>query len=183
MTYTEQLQWIKTYCGPVMRQAIAQKQPTMFVEDWLGSITCRESGIIISRLGDTVKSAVEMCPLLKGDYSQRSYDSAPEYHGFGFTQIDSHSYPDFINSGKWEDPLACYLQTIDVLRSIFSSISPTIKNFNADIQALYITAAYNCGAGNEEKILFNHIDPDAYTTGHNYAAQIASFRKIYLSLE
>lgn len=183
MTYTEQLVWIKTNFSPIIRAAITQKQTTLFTEDVLAGITCRETGIIISAHGAVITDPKVMCSLMKGDWSKRAYDSSVVCHGFGPTQIDDHSFADFVNSGKWLDPLECYLQTIDILRSINSTLSKYTGSWTSEQKLMFIIAAYNCGAGNEEKVIDNKLDPDAYDTGHNYSAQVKQFRNIYLSLQ
>ena len=186
MTYTDILKWIKSNLASYIDQAImdakTKNQTLLYTEDWLGAITCRETGDLIARYAGQGKTALEMAELMKGDYTQRSGETEKQYHGFGFIQVDIGSFPAFIHSGDWQDPLKCYKMAISVLEGKRQYIQPHFPTLTGDALERAITASYNCGEGNCAKCLRQGIDIDSYTTNHNYSKQVFEFREIYRSL-
>jgi peptidoglycan hydrolase-like protein with peptidoglycan-binding domain len=94
-------------------------------------------------------------------------------HGRGLMQIDDRSWASWINSHQGGmDPKSNIMKGAEILRD-------NINYFHGNIRDGL--AAYNCGAGNVNKALRNGLSPDAYTTGHNYSADVlkreATFKK------
>ncbi|MGK3945571.1 hypothetical protein ABK046_45420, partial [Streptomyces caeruleatus] len=93
--------------------AIADSGTTLYTEDWLAAMAMREVNFLIAR--HAAKPLAEVAKLMRGDYSQRTGETKPQYHGYGFWQIDTGSFPDFISSGDWQDPYKCCMKAISVL--------------------------------------------------------------------
>ena len=188
MTDSQLLQWIKTNLGSTISQAISDCNgaSTPYTEPWLGGLTYREVGQLLNRYVPLLQNDVNaISAKMEGDWSQRPGDAAPMYHGYGFTQIDIASWPDFINSGDWKDPYKTYCQCIkdlEIARTYLTNHAPASITDDQDTFNKYIIAAYNCGAGNEIKAIDRNLDPDAYDTNHNYAAAVLSYAAIYAAL-
>lgn len=186
MTNTQILQWIKTNLSSYINDALTKAKVTnpelLYTEDWLGAITCRETGILIQKYVPQGKTALEMALLMKGDYAQRKGESKPQYHGFGFIQIDIASFPSFISSGDWKDIPKSYDMAITVLESKRKYLSSHFTSLNGDTLERAITSAYNCGEGNVGKCLHENVDIDSRTANHNYSKQVFEFREIYKTL-
>lgn len=174
--------WIKNNLSPFIKEAIKTKGTQLYTEAWLAGITMRETGILIARHAPLTKDLHALASVMMGDKSQRPGETTAWYHGFGFTQIDIASFPDFIKSGDWKDPLKVYLKTIDVLEGKRRYIVARFANLQGDNLKRYITAAYNCGEGNEAKVISKHIDVDAYTANHDYSKKVFEFAEIYNNL-
>ena len=121
---------------------------------------------------------------MKGDYGKRPADSAKQYHGFGFWQIDIASFPDFINSGKWTDPVATAKMAISVLTGKMNFLAQKgwHEKLDETMWERAITAAYNCGEGNVHKALTRNLDVDFYTFSKDYSKEVFRYRNIYKSL-
>lgn len=182
MTETQILTWIKNNFAPYIQKALAARPGTIYTEDWLAGMTCRETDGLLARYILQKVDVLVVCSLLRGDYTQRPGESAPQYHGYGPTQFDIGSFPDFIHAGYWKDPLKCYIQTIDVLEGKRKYILARFPEVAGDSLNHYITASWNCGQGNEAKVLQANLDPDAYTAGHNYSNQVFEYADIYKTL-
>lgn len=186
MTNQQILRWIKKNIGLYIQKALLARPGNIYTEEWLAGIACRETGILIAKYsfspsGNTV-DPLTVCSLMRGDYTQRPGETEKQYHGYGITQIDIGSFPDFIKSGDWKDPLKCFIKSIDVLniaRTYLLNHEPVLAGESLNH---YITAAYNCAEGNEQKVIVKHLDPDAYTTGHNYSKEVFEFAEVYKSL-
>src|SRR5436190_18492056 len=105
MTDLQALQWIKDNLGRYIKTALELVPGTIYTEDWLAAMAYRETGILIHRYVPTGIPFKQICEKMKGDYGQRPGETEKQYHGFSFWQIDTGSYPDFINSGQWKDPV------------------------------------------------------------------------------
>jgi len=182
MTYSDILDWIKQNLGPYIQKALAARPGTIYSEEWLAAITCREVGGLIARYIPQKIDVLVVCSLLRGDFSQRPGETEKQYHGYGPTQFDISSFPEFIKSGDWKDPLKCYILTIDQLEAKRLYLLAKAPDLDPSLLNKYITAAWNCGQGNEVKVIDNSLDPDAYDTGHNYAAQVFQFADQYNSI-
>lgn len=186
MTYPQILQWIKNNLSQSIQQAIAQRSGTVFTEDWLGSIACREVGELIARyaVSKPPMDLATIASLMRGDFTQRPNDKEKIYHGFSFWQIDIASFPDFITSGKWKDPLQACLKAIDILESKRKYLMAHVADLSGEALERATTAAYNCGEGNVTKVLTAEPaqDVDSRTTQKNYSEQVFQFREIYRSL-
>lgn len=191
MTEKQTLLWIKLHLAVYINQAIADAKTKnaqlIYTEDWLAGMTYRETGFLIARYVAAGKQPAEIHKLMRGDYSQRKNETAKQYHGFGYMQIDTGSYPDFINLGYWKDPLKTYSKAISVLEEkriyLFASNRFNAADFSIDNVHQAITAAYNCGQSNVSKALREGKDVDLYTHQHNYSAEVWRFRKIYNDLK
>lgn len=186
MTNTQILQWVKTNLGSYINEALNEgkikNSSLLYTEDWLGAITCRETGDLINRYVTQGKSVLEIAELMKGDYTQRKGDTQKQYHGFGFIQIDIASFPEFVNSGDWKDPLKCYTMSISVLEGKRKYIQSHFTSLEGYALERTITAAYNSGEGNVAKCLKEGVDVDTRTANHNYSKQVFEFREIYKTL-
>lgn len=183
MTNIEVLTWIKKNLSPYIVKSIANRPYTFCTEEILAGVTMRETGDLIARFAVQYPDPLIMAKYMKGDFGQRKNDTAKIYHGFGFTQIDIASFPQFVSSGDWMNPYNCYSQSIAVLENNRLHIlnhNPVLKGSTSLVH--YSIAAYNCGAGNEDKVILQHLDPDAYTTGHNYSKAVFEFAETYKSL-
>lgn len=184
MTNQQILSWIKNNLAIFINQAISEKPGILYTEDWLAAITCRETGDLIARYvtKNPGISATDLAALMRGDFTQRPGETQKQYHGYGYIQVDTGSFPAFISSGDWKDPLKCYRMAIAILEGKRKYLLQHFPVITGDSLAHYITAAYNCGEGHEAKAVTRELDPDAYTTGHNYSSQVWQFRDIYNSL-
>ena len=187
MTNTDVLKWIKKNIGTYIQKALLARPGSIYTEDWLAGIACRETRDLIARnafspAGNTI-DPLTVCALMRGDYSQRAHETEKQYHGYGITQIDIASFPDFVHSGNWKNPYSCFLKSIDVLegkRKYIVSHCPGIEEDPMFHQ--HITAAYNNGEGNQVKVIQAKQDPDTRTTGHNYSKAVFEFAEIYKAL-
>lgn len=117
---------------------------------------------------------------IEGDFQGGSY------HGYGLMQIDIGSYPEFCRSGEWRDVGKSIHMGALVLNSkqiqihdgigkqlrvkstVFTGESidggnlnrTAVAAYNAGLWAYYSMTAYG--------------DPDRFTTGHNYSADVIS---------
>ena len=175
MTERKALYWIKDNLGPAIQQALASFPGVIYTEDWLASMSYREIGHLIHRYdGKPVKT---IAPLIKGDYANG------EPNGFGFWQIDRRSYPAFVKSGGWMNPLKCCMQAIEVLEEKRIYLQKQFPNLAGEALKRAITAAYNCGQGNVTKALKSGKDVDAFTFKSDYSKEVWRFREIYKSLQ
>lgn len=186
MTNIDILKWIRKNLSPFIQKAVAARPGCIYTEDWLAGICCREVGGLISKYafspaGNAI-DVMTVCSLMRGDYSQRPGESEKSYHGYGVTQIDIASFPEFVRSGDWKDPLKCFIKSIDVLNSARTYLINHEPGIAGEMLNHYITAAYNCGPGNEAKVIARHLDPDAYTTNHDYAKAVFQFADAYRAL-
>lgn len=178
------LTWIKKNLAGTINQALAEKPGTGFTEDWLAAITLRETGELIAKrlLKNPNLSVNGVAAQMTGDYSQRPGDKEKCYHGFGFIQVDIGSFPLYVASGDWKDPLKCYRMGIAILQGKQTFIlnhKAAFANYDID-QAT--TAAYNCGEGNVLKAVRANLQVDHYTTEHNYSTEVWQFRELYKTI-
>lgn len=176
------LAWLKKELGPVIRTAIAARPGIVYTEDWLAAMAYRETGMLFHRHIPSGKDLATLSSIMRGDYSQRPGETEKQYHGYGIWQIDIDSFPEFVKSGKWKDPLKCCLMAIDVLdgkRSYLVKSFPALKGDQLDRAT---TAAYNCGEGNVAKVIRAGQDIDSRTYNKDYSAEVWRFREIYRSI-
>jgi hypothetical protein len=173
------LLWIKENLGGAIQTAVAG---SAYSEDWLGAMVARETGFLITRYVNQGLSPAEVHFRMKGDYGQRPGETDKQYHGFGYWQIDIGSYPDFVNSGDWQDPLKTATKAVSVLDEKRNYLLAANLNLDPDTLERATTAAYNCGQGNVVKALNKHVDVDSYTFSQNYSAEVFRFRAIYQKL-
>lgn len=175
------MKWIKDNLSGVINQAIAG---TNYTEDWLAGMCARETGFLFLRYANQGRSFAEICPLMKGDFGQRKTDAEKIYHGFGFWQIDIASFPEFINAGKWTDPVETAKMAVKVLNEKKSYLKQ--KGWDQKLDPVMweraITAAYNCGQGNVHKALTENKDVDCFTHQNNYSKEVFRYRGIYSTL-
>lgn len=185
MTEKQVLRWIKDNLSGFINQALSEARtdnPKLFyTEDWIAGMAYREVGFLIDRYATQGKPPEVIHGLMRGDYSKRPGEKKKVYHGFSYMQIDIDSYPDFITSGKWKDPLECFRMAISVLEEKRIALS---KLFNVPTEGYHraITAAYNCGQGNVSRALRKGKDIDFYTHQKNYSKEVWRFRELYRSL-
>lgn len=186
MTTTDTLKWIKLNLGPIIQQALDNaklKNPQLlYTPDWLAGITMRETGFLIQRYVEKGGALNNIAPLMRGDYTQRPGETEKQYHGYGFIQIDIASYPDFIRSGDWKDPLKSYSMAISVLEGKRMYLQHHFPALAGDDLDRAITAAYNCGEGNVGKVITEGHDIDIRTYNHDYSKNVWEYRRVYNSL-
>lgn len=179
MTEKQILQWIKTNLSPIIDKAIEDSGAT-YTTDWLAAMAMREVNFIIARHSD--KPVEIVAKLMKGDYGQRAGETQKSYHGFGFWQIDIGSFPEFINSGDWQDAYKCCLKAISVLDGKKKYLTSKDTSLTGEALDKAVTAAYNTGEGNVYKSIKLERDVDTTTHQKNYSAEVWRYRSIYNSL-
>ena len=180
-TDAKMMLWIKNNLAKIIQQAVVS---SVYAEDWLAGMCARETGFLFTRFANQDKSFEEVCLLMKGDFGKRSGDAAKIFHGFGFWQIDIGSFPGFINSGKWKDPLETGQMAVTVLdqKKDFLQQKGWQQKLSATNFERAITAAYNCGQGNVHKALANNRDVDFFTFSKDYSKEVFRYRNIYSNL-
>ncbi len=184
MTTNDILIWIKNNLSFYITKTIRLHPNTFVTEDLLAGIVCRETGGLIAKHVLDYPDVLTMAAHMLGDYSDRKDGKGLIPHGYGFTQIDIGAFPWFISSGDWKDPYKCFSQSISILegnKQHMLNYNPTLKGSTSLVH--YSVAAYNCGAGNEDKVIHQSLDPDAYTTAHNYSKEVFEFAATYLTLQ
>lgn len=175
MTETSTLQWIKKYLAPLM------PSHPVYTEELLAGLTMREVGIKIMQYAPTLPFD-QVFLKFKGDWGKRKGELDEQYHGFGCTQIDIDSYPDFVNSGDWKDPHKTYLKAIEVLEEKRAYLLPRVGALQPEELNKAVIAAYNSGQRNALKDAADgHID-DTYTFNHDYVKEVYRFKKLYTTL-
>jgi peptidoglycan hydrolase-like protein with peptidoglycan-binding domain len=174
------MQWVKDNLGSDIVNAIAGSS---YAEDWLAGICARETGFLFTRYANQGVPFDKICSLMKGDYGRRPGESAKQYHGYGFWQIDTGSFPDFINSGKWVDPTATAKMVVTVLDGKRNYLQR--QGWNEKLSPpnweRAVTAAYNCGEGNVNKALLKNLDVDYYTFAKDYSKEVFRYRSVYIN--
>ncbi|HRI22526.1 MAG TPA: peptidoglycan-binding protein [Panacibacter sp.] len=180
-TDQKMMQWIKDNLSSSISQAIAG---SMYTEDWLAGMCARETGFLFTRFVNKGFTLEQINPLMKGDFGKRKTDAQKIFHGFGFWQIDIGSFPQFVNSGKWQDPLETALMAVKVLDQKMQFLRQ--KGWHTKLPAVMferaITAAYNCGQGNVDKALSRKLDVDTFTFSKDYSKEVFRYRNIYSKL-
>jgi hypothetical protein len=187
MTTRQVLLWIHMHLVPHIEKALAEarkKNPALlYSTDWLVAITYRETWTLIKKYASSNTKPDIMHSLMRGDYSQRPGEKEASYHGYGYTQIDIASYPEFVKSGAWKDPFKLYQKTIAVLEEKRLYIESKLPKLGGDQLQRAITAAYNCGQGNVVKALVAGNDVDSRTTNRDYSREVGEKRIFYREIE
>ncbi|MBC8046091.1 MAG: peptidoglycan-binding protein, partial [Fimbriimonadaceae bacterium] len=146
----DMMQWIKINLGEIIKEAVKN---SIYTADWLAGMGARETGFLFAKYYNQGFSYNDICLKMKGDYCKRQGEKEKQYHGFGFWQIDTGSYPVFINAGDWQDPLKTAIKAVNVLEEKRKYLIQ--KGWDKKLSAILferaITAAYNCGQGNVNK--------------------------------
>lgn len=183
MSEKECIKWIAVNLGEAIRKALTDskaKNPNlMYTFDWLVAMAYREMGLKIIKLVNKGFSVPDIMNNALGDWSKRPGEKEPQYHGFGFWQIDIGSYPEFVKSGNWKDPYKCCMKAIEVLEEKRLYLQKRFPELNPEMLSRAITAAYNCGQGNVAKVLKAGLDIDRRTHGQDYSKEVWRFRKLY----
>ncbi len=186
MTERNILSWINNNLGPVIEQALAEAKRNnpdlLYTKDWLAAMAMRETGFLIARYAGQAKTPVQIHPLMRGDYSQRPGEKEKSYHGYGYWQIDIASYPAFVKSGDWKDPLKTCRKAIAVLEEKRLYLQQQFPSLTGEDLARAVTAAYNCGQGNVSKVIRKGEDIDSRTHQKNYSAEVWRYREIFNTL-
>jgi hypothetical protein len=177
------LKWIHDNLGETIRELTdVIFKDTLYTEAFIAGLICRETGFLILRYANQGRSLDEIAVRMKGDYGRRPGESEPQYHGFGFVQIDTGSYPDFIQNNPLADYKAYLRKAILVLEEKRKSIiSAGFKpeNFDDDYFLRAVAAAYNSGQGNVIKSLRLGRDVDVTTYEGDYSKKVMKFRYLY----
>ncbi len=173
--------WIKNNLGSIIKEAVKNSQ---YTEDWLAGICARETGFLFMRYHNQGMSFDEISIRMKGDYGRRAGESQKQYHGYGYWQMDTGSYPGFINSGDWKDPLKTAKMAVKVLdeKRKYLKQKGWDERLSDEMFERAITAAFNCGQGNVNKALSNGSDVDRYTFSNDYSREVFRYRNIYKNL-
>jgi hypothetical protein len=99
------------------RRGQEEKSGLLYTPDWLAGIAYRETGGLINKYGNVGTKPEIMHTIMRGDFSKRTGEKEASFHGYGYWQIDIGSFPEFVKSGDWKDPLKCCIKAIDVLES------------------------------------------------------------------
>jgi hypothetical protein len=117
-------------------------------------------------------------PAGTGDWARRDparwgYPMPPDGLGWGrgLMQID-YAQSDFGKTGNWQDPEANIMFGANELAGNIDYFKSHAHG-NADPLHAAI-AAYNCGRGNVNRAITNHVDVDAFTTGHDYSKDVTA---------
>lgn len=172
-TEADLLLWIKKHLGPYIKKAT---DGTFFSEDWLGTIAARETGFLIIKYVNKGYDLSAITKLMMGDYNNGIY------HGFSYWQIDIRSFPEFINSGKWLDIQASANKAVEVLTGKMNALKEHREKLGEYWFERAITAAYNCGEGNVEKVILAGKDIDSRTFNKDYSKEVFRMRNIYMNL-
>ena len=108
------LKWIKEFLEPSIVEAI---KGSPYPVDQLAAMAYRETGWKIEKYLNQKMTFATICETMKGDYGQRPGETEKQYHGFGFWQIDIGSFPEFVKSGGWKDPLTTCKMAVNVLET------------------------------------------------------------------
>jgi hypothetical protein len=195
MTERHVLIWIKKELVPFQLQAMevvnAKFPGHIYSTDLLSAITCREVGNLIERYVEAGVKTKDIHAMMRGDYSKRPGEKEKSYHGFGYTQIDIASYPDFVKSGKWKDPVKVYVKCMEVLEEKRAYLAPRFPDLQGEDLLRAIVAAYNTGQGNVAKTLRGErkdekgkviTDVDWTTHGRDYSKEVFRMRDAYNNL-
>jgi hypothetical protein len=126
---------------------------------------------------------------IEGDYRNL------EYHGYGLMQVDIGSFPDWVKSGAWHDPLQSIAKGAQVLADKVNQVKIgqgqglsidgfkfVGRRFETDDQLFQVAVAcYNCGLWGY--YAFSKSEPiDSYTTGKNYSTDVWLRRAFFTAL-
>jgi hypothetical protein len=192
MTEKQLLLWIFQNLGPMQRQAldiVNEKTPgCIYTTDLLSAMTYREVHVLLRRYIDAGMKPKDIWPIIKGDYSKREGESEKQYHGFGVMQIDIGSFPAFVKSGDWKDPVKTYVMAMRVLEGKRAYLKGKFPDLPNDELLYASVCAYNCGEGNVRKILEGKIkdkdgkvvtDPNYTTHGRDYGREVFRLKDLY----
>jgi predicted metal-dependent hydrolase len=195
MTERHILIWIKQELVPLQLQAmdiVNKKHPGhIYTTDLLSAMTMRETGFLIARYVEAGLKPKDIHPIIRGDYGQREGEKEKSYHGYGYMQIDIASYPDFVKSGAWKDPVKTYVKALEVLEEKRAYLAPRFSQLQGEALLRAVVAAYNTGQGNVAKTLRGErkaknrkiiTDVDYTTHQKNYSKEVFRFRDIYNAL-
>ncbi len=175
--------WIHDNLGETIRGLTdGDFKETPYTEALIAGLICRETGFLILRYANKGMGLDEIAVRMKGDYGRRAGESTPRYHGYGFVQIDTGSYPDFINKAPLSDYTAYLKKAVEVLEEKRRSIM--CAGFNAgslgdEYFMRAILAAYNSGQGNAVRSLRLGRDVDVTTYQGDYSKEVMKFRYEY----
>lgn len=177
------LNWIHENLGSTIRELTdGEFKETVYTEAIIAGLICRETGFLILRYANKGMGLDEIAKRMKGDYGRRAGESSPRYHGYGFVQIDTGSYPDFINSTPLSDYKSYLRKSILVLEEKRRSIESarfTKEKLGDENYIRAILAAYNSGQGNVIKSLLHGRDVDTTTYQGDYSKEVMKFRYEY----
>jgi hypothetical protein len=171
-TTEEILAYIHDNLGEVHRAVI---QGTIYSEELMGGIVCREYGFLIPGKVNQGMTFMEMAKQARGDGG----------HGRHFWQIDDRSYPEFVNSTPQSDVVAYAKKAVECLeekRKYLESKGWTENVLGDEDFLRAIVASYNCGQGNVNKALKAGADVDRYTFGGDYSKSVMEFAGVYRKL-
>ena len=177
------LNWIHENLGSAIRELTDEEfKETVYTEALIAGLICRETGFLILRYANKGMALGEIAVRMKGDYGRRAGEAAPRYHGYGFVQIDTGSYPDFISNTPLSDYKSYLRKSIEVLEEKRKSIERagfTQEKLGEENYIRAILAAYNSGQGNVIKSLNFGRDVDSTTYQGDYSKEVMKFRYEY----
>lgn len=177
------LVWIHDNLGEDIRKLTDEKyKDTLYTEALIAGLITRETGFLILRYANKGFNKFEIAKRMKGDYGRRPGESSARYHGYGFVQIDTGSYPDFISSTPLENYPSYLEKAILVLEEKRKSIVRagfTENSLGNEEFLRAILAAYNSGQGNVIRSLKRGRDVDATTHQGDYSKDVMRMRYKY----
>jgi hypothetical protein len=187
--------WIRRELGPAQLKAMeivnAKNPGCIYTTDLLAAMAMREVGWKLAEFIASGLKAKAIWPIMRGDYSQREGEKEKSYHGYGPWQIDIGSYPQFVKSGDWKDPVKCCVKALEVLeekRRYLVERFPDLKDHDL---LLAVVCSYNAGQGNISKVLRGEMknkkgevvtDVNYPTHGRDYGREVFRFRDLYNAL-
>lgn len=122
-------------------------------------------------------------------------------HGYGLMQVDNRSFPEWVNSGRWTNAREGILKGAEVLmqkwRDVQSCIGKECKVRDSKTKIVYDFVGKDVGQGEEARQVtiasYNNgrwphynvsknLDPDRFTTGHDYSHDVASRAAFFRAL-
>ena len=177
------LTWIHDDLGGTIRELTSGEfSETPYTEALIAALICRETGFLIKRYANKGMTLDEIAVRMKGDYGRRPGEAAARYHGYGFVQIDTGSYPDFINStplGNYKAYLRKAILVLEEKRKSIVSAGYTTEKLGEEYFLRAILAAYNSGQGNVIKSLKRDRDVDSTTYQFDYSKDVMRMRYVY----
>jgi hypothetical protein len=177
------LKWVHDNLGDSIRELTdVEFADTVYTEAIIAGLICRETGFLILRYVNKGMSLDEIALKMKGDFGKRPGDGSAKYHGYGFVQIDTGSYPDFIFKTPLGDYKAYLRKAIEVLEEKRKSIVNagfSQERLGDENFTRAILAAYNSGQGNVINSLHHGRDIDSTTYQGDYSKEVMKFRYEY----
>jgi hypothetical protein len=108
------------------------------------------------------------------------------YQGYGLMQVDIKSFPDWVKSNAWKDPIESIKKGSSVLHEKRHEVANRAKAAEielSDANLLWISlASYNHGSSGSFRSFITDGHPDEGTTGHDYGKDCLARAKVFKAL-